>query len=70
MSDPITIEDIYKLFQRSQEEADRRFAEADRRAAEIDRRWTAETTILQYFYKWFRTTIRTTICGTLIINKA
>ena len=38
MSTPITIEDIYKLFQRSQEEADRRFAEADRRAAEADRR--------------------------------
>jgi hypothetical protein len=38
MPDPITIEDIYKLFQRSQEEADRRFAEADRRAAEADRR--------------------------------
>ncbi|MEM6591074.1 MAG: hypothetical protein AAF651_04360 [Cyanobacteria bacterium P01_C01_bin.73] len=34
MSNPVTIEDIYKLFQRSQEEADRRFAEADRRAAE------------------------------------
>ncbi|MFZ9736562.1 MAG: hypothetical protein ACO3EZ_00965 [Prochlorotrichaceae cyanobacterium] len=42
MADSITIEDIYKLFQRSQEEADRRFAEADRRAAaakaEADRR--------------------------------
>jgi len=34
MSSPVTIEDIYKLFQRSQEEADRRFAESDRRAAE------------------------------------
>ncbi|MGF1522574.1 MAG: hypothetical protein ACFBSF_09690 [Leptolyngbyaceae cyanobacterium] len=34
MSNPVTIEDIYKLFQRSQAEADRRFAEADRRAAE------------------------------------
>ena len=41
MSSPITIEDIYKLFERSQEklemsiaEADRRFAESDRRAAE------------------------------------
>ena len=34
MSTPVTIEDIYKLFQKSQEEADRRFAEADRRAAE------------------------------------
>jgi hypothetical protein len=38
MSDPVTLEDIYKLFQRSQAEADRRFAEADRRAAEADRR--------------------------------
>ena len=38
MSDPITLDDIYALFQRSQEEADRRFAEADRRAAEADRR--------------------------------
>lgn len=35
MSTPITLEDIYKLFQKSQEEADRRFAEADRRAAEL-----------------------------------
>ncbi|MBT9316729.1 DUF3782 domain-containing protein [Leptothoe spongobia] len=34
MSDPVTIEDIYALFQRSQEEADRRFAKADQRAAE------------------------------------
>lgn len=34
MSDPVTLEDIYAIFQRSQEEADRRFAEADRRAAE------------------------------------
>lgn len=34
MSNPVTLEDIYALFQRSQEEADRRFAEADRRAAE------------------------------------
>lgn len=30
-----TIDDIYKLFQASQREADRRFAEADRRAAEL-----------------------------------
>ena len=36
MSNPITIADIYALFQRSQEEADRRFAEADRRAAEAE----------------------------------
>ena len=34
MPNPVTIDDIYSLFQRSQEEADRRFAEADRRAAE------------------------------------
>ena len=42
MPDPVTLDDIYALFQRSQEEADRRFAEADRRAAaskaEFDRR--------------------------------
>lgn len=45
MSQPITIEDIYKLFektneqlQQSTQEADRRAAEADRRAAEADRR--------------------------------
>ncbi|NJL56468.1 DUF3782 domain-containing protein, partial [bacterium] len=37
MSNPVTLEDIYALFQRSQEEADRRFAEANRRAAEADR---------------------------------
>ncbi|WP_026099666.1 DUF3782 domain-containing protein [Prochlorothrix hollandica] len=35
MSTPVTLEDIYQIFQRSQEEADRRFAEADRRAAEM-----------------------------------
>jgi flagellar biosynthesis GTPase FlhF len=38
MTTPVTIEDIYKLFQKSQEESDRRFAEIDRRAAEADRR--------------------------------
>ena len=38
MPNPVTLDDIYALFQRSQEEADRRFAEADRRAAEADRR--------------------------------
>ena len=38
MSESITLEDIYALFERSQAEADRRFAEADRRAAEADRR--------------------------------
>ncbi len=38
MADPVTIADIYALFQTSQAEADRRFAEADRRAAEADRR--------------------------------
>ncbi|WP_026072729.1 hypothetical protein [Nodosilinea nodulosa] len=34
MADPITLDDIYALFQTSQAEADRRFAEADRLAAE------------------------------------
>jgi hypothetical protein len=34
MADPVTLADIYALFQASQAEADRRFAEADRRAAE------------------------------------
>ncbi len=34
MSTPVTIEDIYKLFQKSQEDFDRRMAESDRRAAE------------------------------------
>ncbi|MDX2256752.1 MAG: DUF3782 domain-containing protein [Pseudanabaenaceae cyanobacterium bins.39] len=42
MSNPTTIDDIYKLFQASQEQYDRRMAEsraeADRRAAEADRR--------------------------------
>ena len=38
MPEPVTLDDIYALFQRSQEEADRRFAEADRRAAEADHR--------------------------------
>ncbi|MGQ9865636.1 MAG: DUF3782 domain-containing protein [Pseudanabaenaceae cyanobacterium] len=45
MSQPVTIEDIYKLFTASQQELaasraeyDRRAAEADRRAAEADRR--------------------------------
>lgn len=41
MSSPITIEDIYKLFQNSQEQADRRVAESkaenDRRTAEFER---------------------------------
>jgi len=35
MSTPVTLEDIFQIFQRSQEEADRRFAEADRRAADF-----------------------------------
>ncbi len=35
MSDPVTIEDIYKLFRTSQEEADRRAIEADRSMAEL-----------------------------------
>jgi hypothetical protein len=38
MADPVTLADIYALFQTSQAEADRRFAEADRRAAEADHR--------------------------------
>jgi hypothetical protein len=42
MSQPVSIEDIYKLFRVSQQEADRRFAEADRLAAvskaEFDKR--------------------------------
>ncbi|MFH7244971.1 MAG: hypothetical protein ACHWZW_19215 [Spirulina sp.] len=42
MADPVTIEDIYELFRRSQSEADERFrrsqSEADRRAVEADRR--------------------------------
>ncbi len=38
MTQPITIEDIYKLFERSQIEADKRAAEADKRAAEADAR--------------------------------
>ncbi|TVP67792.1 MAG: hypothetical protein EA342_07725 [Leptolyngbya sp. LCM1.Bin17] len=38
MANPVTLEDIYALFQTSQAEADRRSAEADRRSAEADRR--------------------------------
>ena len=45
MSEPLTIEDVYKLFEKtnekfeqSRQEYDRRAAEADRRAAEADRR--------------------------------
>ncbi len=34
----LTLADIYKLFEKSQAEADRRSAEADRRSAEADRR--------------------------------
>jgi hypothetical protein len=41
MSDPITIEDIYKLFRTSQAEADKRAAEADKRIAEIERIFAA-----------------------------
>jgi hypothetical protein len=37
MANPVTLEDIYKLFERSQAEADRRFVEADRRTAAADR---------------------------------
>jgi hypothetical protein len=35
MADPVTIADIYALFQTSQAEADRRFAEADRQMQEL-----------------------------------
>lgn len=38
MADPVTIADIYALFEASRAEADRRSAEADHRAAEADRR--------------------------------
>ncbi|MGA0198426.1 MAG: DUF3782 domain-containing protein [Prochlorotrichaceae cyanobacterium] len=45
MSTPVTLEDIFQIFQRSQEEADRRFseaqAEAERRAAEWEREFAA-----------------------------
>jgi hypothetical protein len=41
MADPITIQDIYKLFRVSQQASERLSAEADRRSAEADRR-TAE----------------------------
>ena len=37
MADPITIDDIYALFQVSQAEADRRSAEADRRLERLER---------------------------------
>ena len=36
MSNPVTIEDIYNLFQKSQEEADHRFAEIDRQISELN----------------------------------
>jgi len=35
MSSPVTIDDIYKLFQASKEEYDRRAVEADRSMAEL-----------------------------------
>jgi hypothetical protein len=38
MSSTVTIEDIYKLFQKSQEKLELSVAEADRRSAEADRR--------------------------------
>ena len=38
MSTPVTIEDIYKLFQKSQEKFELSVAEADRRSAEAERR--------------------------------
>jgi hypothetical protein len=40
MTTPVTIEDIYKLFQKSQEESDRRFAERDRRISELNEKLT------------------------------
>jgi len=36
MSSPVTIDDIYKLFRISQQEADRRTAEADRRMQKLE----------------------------------
>lgn len=36
MADPVTIEDIYELFRRSQAEADRRAAEVDRRLKQLE----------------------------------
>ncbi|MGA1264264.1 MAG: DUF3782 domain-containing protein [Prochlorothrix sp.] len=36
MTTPVTLEDIYRIFERSQAEADRRFAEADRRLGELE----------------------------------
>ena len=37
MSTPVTIDDIYKLFQASKEEYDRRAAEADRRMIKLEK---------------------------------
>jgi hypothetical protein len=37
MSSPVTIDDIYKLFQASKEEYDRRAAEADRRMVKLEK---------------------------------
>ncbi len=37
MAKPITLADIYALFQASQAEADRRFAEADRRLQQLEK---------------------------------
>ena len=36
MFDPVTLGDIYVLFQRSQEDAEQRLAEADKRLARAD----------------------------------
>ena len=44
MSTPVTIEDIYKLFQKSQEEADRRFAKLEKTVAETSQAVNALTT--------------------------
>ena len=38
MSEPLTIEDVYKLFEKTNEKFEQSRQEADRRAAEVDRR--------------------------------
>lgn len=40
MTTPVTLEDIYRLFERSQAEADRRAAEADRRLGDLEHLFT------------------------------
>jgi hypothetical protein len=46
MSDPVTIEDIYKLFQSSQEQADRRAAESKAEADRLMAEFKAEAAVL------------------------